>query len=321
MAIERRDRVKDSTTTTGTGTVTLSGAAPDGFRPFSSAHTTGATVRYAISLGTEWEVGEGIYTTSGNTLTRASVLASSNSGSLVSFSAGTKTVISTLTASDLDTYLPLAGGVLTGDLTLGAGKKLIFEGTTDDAYEATIDPGDPTADRTLTLPNESGTLLTRESVIQVGTPSTSTGVTYTDYSIPAGTKRITVSMDGFSGSGTSIPTIQLGDSGGLETSGYAGYAAGATASAILGAGAHTVGFNIASASAAAATWSGQMVLTLMDASTNTWSQHGGFSRGDTATSTHTSGAKSLSGELTTIRITFVNGTDTRDAGKVNVTVG
>jgi len=55
-------------------------------------------------------------------------------------------------------YLPLAGGILTGDLTLGFGKKLIFEGTTDNAHELTIDPGDPTADRTQTHQNTSGTI-------------------------------------------------------------------------------------------------------------------------------------------------------------------
>lgn len=101
MAIERKDRVSDTSTTTGTGTLTLSGTAPAGYRSFTSAHTTGATVRYAISIGNEWEVGEGVFTTSGNTLTRDTVLASSNSGALVNFSAGTKTVVSTLTAGEV----------------------------------------------------------------------------------------------------------------------------------------------------------------------------------------------------------------------------
>lgn len=116
MAFERKDRVSDTTATTGTGTLTLSGVAQVGYRSFSSAHTSGATVRYAISRGAEWEVGEGIYTASGNTLTRTTVLASSNSGSLVNFSAGTKTVVSTLTAGEVDKFVlaetdPLTGGI------------------------------------------------------------------------------------------------------------------------------------------------------------------------------------------------------------------
>lgn len=115
MAIERRDRVKDSTTTTGTGTLTLSGTAPVGYRSVSAAHTDGATIRVAVSLGAEWEVVEGVYTASGNTMTRDTVLASSNSGSLVNFSAGTKTVVSTLTASEVDAFTPYAdpGGRIT----------------------------------------------------------------------------------------------------------------------------------------------------------------------------------------------------------------
>lgn len=126
MAIERRDRVKDSTTTTGTGTVTLSGTAPDGFRAITDAHTNGATVRYAISLGTEWEVGEGVFTTSGNTLTRATVLASSNAGALVNFSAGTKTVITTLTAAEIDVRVSKAE---TATLTAGYAATPVDDGT------------------------------------------------------------------------------------------------------------------------------------------------------------------------------------------------
>ena len=54
--------------------------------------------------------------------------------------------------------LPKAGGVLTGDLTMGAGKKVVFEGATDDAFELTVDPGDPTADRTQTHQDATGVI-------------------------------------------------------------------------------------------------------------------------------------------------------------------
>ena len=103
MALERKDRVKDQTTTTGTGTVTIGGVAPTGYRTITSAHTTGATVRYVIQSGdlTEWEVGQGVWTSSGTTLTRATVYASSNSGALVNFSAGTKTVFTGPVAEDI----------------------------------------------------------------------------------------------------------------------------------------------------------------------------------------------------------------------------
>ena len=92
MAFVLADRVRETTTTTGTGTVTLAGAVL-GFQTFS-AIGNGNTTYYTIAgQGTsEWEVGIGTYTSSGTTLSRTTVLASSNSGSLVNFSAGTKDV-------------------------------------------------------------------------------------------------------------------------------------------------------------------------------------------------------------------------------------
>lgn len=92
MAFVLKDRVKETTTTTGTGTVTLAGAVP-GYQSFSAIGNTNTTYYTIAGQGTtEWEVGIGTYTSSGTTLSRDTVLASSNSGSLVNFSAGTKDV-------------------------------------------------------------------------------------------------------------------------------------------------------------------------------------------------------------------------------------
>lgn len=92
MAFVLADRVKETTTTTGTGTVTLLGAvtAYQSFSAIGNGNTTYYTI--AGQTGSEWEVGIGTYTSSGTTLSRDTVLASSNSGSLVNFSAGTKDV-------------------------------------------------------------------------------------------------------------------------------------------------------------------------------------------------------------------------------------
>ena len=90
MAFVLADRVQETSTTTGTGTLTLAGAVT-GFQSFS-AIGNGNTTYYAISDGTNWEVGIGTYTSAGTTLSRTTVLASSNAGSLVSFPAGTKSV-------------------------------------------------------------------------------------------------------------------------------------------------------------------------------------------------------------------------------------
>jgi hypothetical protein len=122
MALVLADRVKETTTTTGTGTVTLLGAST-GFQSFAAvgnANTTYYTI--ADQTGSNWEVGIGTYTSSGTTLSRTTVLASSNSGSLVTFTAGTKDVFvtypssrsiyangTTLTASN-SSILPVASG-------------------------------------------------------------------------------------------------------------------------------------------------------------------------------------------------------------------
>lgn len=99
MALILADRVQETTTTTGTGTVTLAGAV-SGFQTFAAVGDGNSTY-YTIAgqTGSEWEVGIGTYTSSGTTLSRTTVLSSSNSGSLVNFSAGTKNVFVTYPAS------------------------------------------------------------------------------------------------------------------------------------------------------------------------------------------------------------------------------
>ena len=96
MALVLADRVRETTTTTGTGAVTLGGAYT-GFQTFSAGVGNANSTYYTIAnvLTGEWEVGIGTYTSSGNTLSRDTVLASSNSGSLVSFVSGSKDVFVT----------------------------------------------------------------------------------------------------------------------------------------------------------------------------------------------------------------------------------
>lgn len=81
------DRVRETSSTSGTGTFTLAGAAT-GFRAFSSVFTAATqVVYYCATDGTNWEIGQGTYTLSGTTLSRTNILASSNSGSVVNFGA------------------------------------------------------------------------------------------------------------------------------------------------------------------------------------------------------------------------------------------
>jgi uncharacterized delta-60 repeat protein len=83
------DRVKETTTTTGTGQLTLAGA-PTGFQSFTTAFGNGASVYYVIAGGAQWEIGIG--TTGAGTLTRETVLQSTNADALVDFVAGVKDV-------------------------------------------------------------------------------------------------------------------------------------------------------------------------------------------------------------------------------------
>ena len=110
MALIVKDRVKETTTTTGTGTVTLAGAAV-GFQSFA-AIGDGNTTYYVITDNADWEVGIGTYTSSGTTLSRDTILESSNSGSAVNWGAGVKDVFVTYPA-ERSVYTDGAGTAIT----------------------------------------------------------------------------------------------------------------------------------------------------------------------------------------------------------------
>jgi hypothetical protein len=152
MALIVADRVKEVTTTTGTGTYTLGGAV-DGFQVFSAVTVDTDTVYYAITDDTDWEVGIGTIGGTQTTLARTTILSSSNAGSAVNWGAGTKNIFLTYPAEkavyedisgnvdvpnnltvggtvdgvDIQTLnttanaaLPKAGGTMTGNLVLNA---------------------------------------------------------------------------------------------------------------------------------------------------------------------------------------------------------
>ncbi len=123
------DRVKETSSTTGTGTVTLAGAV-SGFRAWSTVGD-GNTAYYLIIGGTEFEVGLGTYTASGTTLAR-SVIASSNSNALVNFSAGSKDVVLTLAAAAITGLESIAFVSITAATSLTSsarGKTHVCSGT------------------------------------------------------------------------------------------------------------------------------------------------------------------------------------------------
>src|SRR5210317_1553561 len=119
MALVISDSGKETTTTTGTGTYNLGGAVTD-FETFTANLSDCDTTYYACSDGTDFEVGLGTFTTSGTTLARTTILASSNSGSAVNWSAGTRTIFCTLPAAKT-VFLDASGNTNISNLKLASG--------------------------------------------------------------------------------------------------------------------------------------------------------------------------------------------------------
>lgn len=150
--------------------------------------------------------------------------------------------------------------------------------------------------------------------ITLGTEVASTSGTAIDFTgIPAGVRRIKVMFVGVSTSGTSDILIQVGDPGGFEITGYTSTSdnGGATQAS------STAGFICTNNIAATDTATSTMTLELENNMAFTWMMHGIWRRANTAVLI-SAGSKSLSAELTQIRITTVNGTDTFDAGAINI---
>jgi len=151
--------------------------------------------------------------------------------------------------------------------------------------------------------------------IFLGTSVATTSGTSHDFTIPSGTKRLTMMVSGLSTNGVFAPLIQLGDSGGIETTGYSG---SVSRNNSLTANNFTNGFWFTNSTGAASVMQGQIVLSLLNSSTNTWVAQGMFGYSNTALVSFTGGSKSLSTTLDKIRLTTNGGTDTFDAGTVNV---
>ena len=151
--------------------------------------------------------------------------------------------------------------------------------------------------------------------LTLATAQNTTSGTSIDFTgIPSWAKRITVMFVTVSTSGTSSVRIRLGTSGGLETSGYVG-SSSAVASTVATIN-FSSGFDLADAASAANQRSGLVTFALVNA--NTWAASGCLSLSDASRTLLISGAKALSATLDRIRLTTVDGTDTFDAGSVNI---
>jgi len=123
MALVISDRVKETTTTTGTGTYNLGGAVT-GFETFTANLSNSDTTYYACTDNTDFEVGIGTFTASGTTLARTTILASSNSNNAVSWSSGTRTIFCTLPASKT-VFLDASGNATIGGTVTATGSFII----------------------------------------------------------------------------------------------------------------------------------------------------------------------------------------------------
>ena len=182
-----------------------------------------------------------------------------------------------------------------------------------------------------TLPSQSGnageylstdgtvasweSVLSLGSIITAGTSVASTSGTSIDFTgIPSWAKRVTVMFNGVSTNGTSKLRVQLG-SGSVETSGYLG-SSSAIASASANSATFSSGFDLNDSEAAIALRRGIFTCTLLGS--NLWVLSGTLSVQDTGYTSLTNGTKTTSSTLDRVRITTVNGTDTFDAGSINI---
>jgi hypothetical protein len=151
-----------------------------------------------------------------------------------------------------------------------------------------------------------------------GTAVTASGTSVNFTGIPSWVKRITVVLSGVStnAAGSSVWIAQLGNSGGIETSGYLASAAVTLASNNTGATSSTAGFPLVASVINATTVSG--LLTLINVSGNVWVASYAAHISNAASGLSGGGNKTLSGTLDRVRITTVNGTDTFDAGTINI---
>jgi hypothetical protein len=141
MALVLKDRVKETTTTSGTGTYTLAGAET-GFEAFSSIGNTNTTY-YCCTDGTDFEIGIGTYTLSGTTLARTTILQSSNSDSAVSWASGSTRTIFCTYPGDKSVFLNASNQlVINGtDVTSTAAELNILDGVTATATELNLIDG------------------------------------------------------------------------------------------------------------------------------------------------------------------------------------
>ena len=199
----------------------------------------------------------------------------------------------------------------TGRSTLTANAVLVGNGTSGINFVAPSTSGN-----VLTSDGTSWTSVAGAYPLTSGTAVASTSGTSIDFTgIPSWVKRITVMFNGVSLSGGAFPLVQLGDSDGVETSGYLSYSSFCGTS--QGGTSSTAGFIFNSSTSANLMYC-HIIITLLGSNTWVASSAGGLLAGGSPFSLVGGGNKTLSDVLDRVRITTSNGTDTFDAGSINI---
>jgi hypothetical protein len=211
MALVVKDRVQETSTTTGTGTYTLAGAVT-GYQSFSVIGNANKTY-YAATDGTDWEVGIGTYTSSGTTLSRDSILESSNAGSAVNWGAGTKNIFvswpadaatlnwattatsgSTTTLTNQSAYFQYFTGTSTQTVTLPVVSTLAegwtFHITNNSTGNLTVN----SSGGNLVITVLPGTTAMCTCILVTGTTAASWEAGYTDFSTATGTGAVVLAV-------------------------------------------------------------------------------------------------------------------------------
>jgi hypothetical protein len=190
--------------------------------------------------------------------------------------------------------------------------KLKLSSNASGSGNVTLQSPNTNSDFTVAVPSGTGAL----PLMKLETAVTASGTAVDFTSIPSWVKRITVMFSGVSTNGTSLFLVQLGDAGGVENTGYAGanYRGGEAGTAVT---VWSAGATVNGRTAAANVYNASVQCCLVTGST--WLISGVSGSTTSATDGNWfAGAKTLSDTLTQVRITTVNGTDTFDAGSINI---
>ena len=229
MALVLKDRVKETTTTTGTGAITLAGAVSN-FQTFTSVLSNADTTYYAIidDTNNEFEVGLGTFASSGTTLTRTTILESSNSGSAVNLGTGTKQVFMTYPAEksvflDANNHVELTGGAISLK-NAGSQSRIDFYCESSNAHYARLQApahSDFSGNVTITLPATTGTIaLTSDITSQDLDATTDSGT----IDVLLGSETLTVAGgSGISTSATGTTITVAGDDASTSSKGVASF--------------------------------------------------------------------------------------------------